>query len=226
MYLKKILCLANSRKHAGRCIAGIEITGGGFGDWIRPISARSSHELSEEERGYENGQDPKVLDVISVPLSSPHASVYQTENHIIDPNYYWTKRRTATWTEVLGAVETIEGPLWINGHSTSIGQNDRVPENVANTLDRSLYLIKPESLSIIVAVEGEAYGNPKRKLRAEFRHNNFDYTFAVTDPSTTAQYLGQANGTYQVGEVVLCVSLSEIHNDHYAYKLVATVILP
>lgn len=61
---KRIVCLANSRKHSGRCIAGKEVLAGAYGEWIRPLSARESAEVSEEERRYQNGSSPHVLDVI------------------------------------------------------------------------------------------------------------------------------------------------------------------
>ena len=42
----EIVCLANSRKISGRCIAGKIIS---EKRWIRPISSRDSEEISEED---------------------------------------------------------------------------------------------------------------------------------------------------------------------------------
>jgi hypothetical protein len=67
-YRKTIICLANSRKLTGRCVAGKEIIDNKIGAWIRPVSARPTGELSEEERRFPRGQDPKLLDVIKVPM--------------------------------------------------------------------------------------------------------------------------------------------------------------
>lgn len=100
-YVKKIVCLANSRKPpSGRCIAGKEVTENGYGSWIRPVSARPSAEVSEEERRYENGQDPRILDIINVPMINVAPSLHQTENHVIDSDYYWVKTGKLTWEEL------------------------------------------------------------------------------------------------------------------------------
>lgn len=98
-YVKTLLCLANSRKTTGRCIAGRELVNGRLGDWIRPVSGRENGELSEEERQFEDGRDPRVLDVIQVPMLEARPHAFQVENHLIDPDYYWALERTATWAE-------------------------------------------------------------------------------------------------------------------------------
>jgi hypothetical protein len=61
MYTKTILCLANSRKMSGRCIAGKEFDNGRLGAWLRPISARATEELSDDDRNYEDGEDPRTI---------------------------------------------------------------------------------------------------------------------------------------------------------------------
>lgn len=60
---KRIVCLANSRKLQGRCIAGRELVGGKPAAWIRPVSDREHEEVSECERQYQDGSDPRVLDM-------------------------------------------------------------------------------------------------------------------------------------------------------------------
>jgi hypothetical protein len=75
--VKRIVCLANSRKLNGRCLAGKEFGGTGVGAWVRPVGAREHGEVSEYERQYEDGSDPRVLDVIDVPLIGPQPKDFQ-----------------------------------------------------------------------------------------------------------------------------------------------------
>jgi hypothetical protein len=59
--MRRIVCLANSRKPDGRCVAGKLYAQGKFGAWLRPISARDGEELSEQERQISKGLEPTYL---------------------------------------------------------------------------------------------------------------------------------------------------------------------
>jgi hypothetical protein len=150
---KVIVCLANSRKHSGRCVAGKEVLAGGYGKWIRPVSARPSAEISEEERRYENGVLPKVLDIIRIPVIGATPQLYQSENHVIDAEYYWVKTDELSWIDVRQLVDK-PAPIWTNNDSTYYGLNDRVKVDIAAKLNNSLMLIDPEDLTIKVVTEG------------------------------------------------------------------------
>ena len=223
-YVKKVVCLANSRKHSGRCIAGKEVTENGYGAWIRPVSARPSAEVSEEERRYENGQDPTVLDIIDIPFIAPAPLLHQTENHIIDGDCYWAKRGKLPWGEMKRLVDKPE-TLWSNGDSTYYGLNDRVKLDVAVRMTGSLVLIQPTSPSIHVQTEGAEFGNPRRRVRASFGYRGTSYIMVVTDPVAERVFLGKTDGQYALDDAYICISLGEAHTDNYCYKLVASVII-
>src|SRR6266851_492506 len=79
-------------------------------------------------------------------------------------------------------------------------------------------------LKIEVLIEGAAFGNPGRKVRGEFSLNGVRYRLAVTDPIVESKYLAGNDGTYDVGNAILCISLGEPYKG-YAYKLIAGVIV-
>jgi hypothetical protein len=223
-YTKTIICVANSRKISGRCIAGKEIGRGKVGSWVRPVSERSTGELSEEDRRFQDGQDPKLLDVIRVPMVEPRPHGYQTENHLIDDRYYWTKEREASWDDLKSALDSASGPLWDNSSSSYSGLHDRVEEAVANGLGTSLRLIEVANLKIMVRVEGAEFGNGKRKIRGRFTIDGSEYWLAVTDPVIERKYLAGKDGEFNLGSAILCISLGEPYGG-YAYKLIAGVFL-
>jgi hypothetical protein len=222
-YVKTIICLANSRKISGRCVAGKEINGNGIGGWVRPVSARPTGELSEEERRFQDGQHPELLDVVHVPMVEPRPSGFQAENHLIDARYYWVKEREAAWAELEAAVDPVS-PLWDNRSSTYNGLHDRVDEASANQLGSSLRLIAVNDFSVSVGIEGAAFGNAKRKVRGRFSLEDEEYRLAVTDPVVERQLLACPDGVFTVGNAILCISLGEPW-DGYAYKLIAGIFV-
>ncbi len=220
--VKRMICLANSRKINGRCVAGIELAENRRVGWIRPVSAREHEEVSEYERQYEDGSDPRVLDVIDVPLLAAKPHGYQQENWLLDPKQYWVKVGRASWND-LGRLIDPAAPLWTDGHSTYNGRNDMIPLDRATGLTSSLRFVRVERLTLSVFKPGEAFGNPKRRVQGRFVHHGRGYRLWVTDPGYEREYLLKPDGDYEVGESLLTISLGEPHNDA-CYKLVAAII--
>ncbi|MCP4384036.1 MAG: hypothetical protein GY798_21945 [Hyphomicrobiales bacterium] len=221
---KRMICLANSRKLSGRCIAGVELADGEPQGWIRPVSSRKHEEVSEKEREYEDGSDPSVLDIIDVPLLEPRPHSYQAENWLLDPDWYWVKTGQADTATLQEAVSPAT-PLWVNGRSTYHGRNDEIPLDEAETLDSSLTLIFVDALEIAVFAPGEAFGDRKRRVQAKFEHAGAEYRLWVTDPRYERSFLAQPNGRYTHGASYLTISLGEPYLERNAvFKLVAAII--
>ena len=180
---KRMVCLANSRTLAGRCVAGRELADRRqAGGWLRPVSARPGQEVSEYERQYEDGSDPRVLDVVSVPLLEPCPQGWQTENWLLDPERYWRKEGTWSWFDLPALADPV-APLWIDGGHTYQGRNDRLPPEPAGPEAGSLRLIHAPRVELAVFSPGEAFGNRKRRVQGRFSHAGVEYALWVTDPA-------------------------------------------
>lgn len=220
--VKRIVCLANSRKLSGRCVAGKELSGGRPVGWIRPVSAREHEEVSEYERQYQDGSDPRVLDIMDVPLLEARPTGYQQENWLLDPEHYWVKAGRFAWSD-LPRLADPAAPLWVNGQSTYNGYNDKIPLAMAGELKSSLRLLRVDRLTLSVFKPGEAFGNPKRRVQGRFQHDGVEYRLWVTDPGYERTYLLRTDGDYEIGESFLTISLGEAYNDA-CYKLIAAII--
>lgn len=228
MNVKRMICLANSSKHKGRCVAGRELLqGSAGGGWIRPVSARTGEELSQSERCYANGQEPRLLDVVEVCLEQSQAHGCQKENWRIDARHKFKSVGRITWMELESFVENPE-TLWSNVQSTRNGRNDELPVAVADAMSSSLVLVKVPRLSLRVWAPNEAFGNPERRVQARFVYRNVPYALWVTDPVVCDEYLRRQNGEYLLMECCVTLSISapfsKDNGQTCCYKLVAAII--
>jgi hypothetical protein len=161
------------------------------------------------------------LDILDVSLQAAQPHNHHQENHVID-GARWIRRGATSWAALQPAVENPKS-LWVNGESSGKGTNDRVLEADAVVSPRSLYLIRPRDLRIVLV--HDSYKD-KYQTRAQFTHRNEDYCLSLTDPMASARFSPkQPDEETSIADALICVSLGEILHG-YAYKLVASVITP
>jgi hypothetical protein len=220
-FVERITCLANSRKITGRCVAGKRI---GDQSWLRPISERLGHEISEIDRRYPDGEMARVLDVIEIPCIEKLPCGHQSENVLIDDRFYWEKKGQASWQDILTLIDR-DADLWMNGHSAYYNLNNRIPEARIGMGGGSLRLIELDKIILHAGPKAPAFGNMKPIVRASFEYGGHEYKLDVTDPEYERACLKKGAGEYRLGAVIVCVSLTELY-DGYAYKLVSSIITP
>lgn len=220
MSLFEILCLANSRKHGGKCIAGLRTDGKG---WIRPV--KQDEPLSRRDCILEDGSEVEVLDVIKIDLIGPQPEIHQPENWLIGSKPWKLVSRPASAAH--------QGILWshIESGPTLLGNKaDRIHIKSFHEApaQASLTLVTPAQVewTITENIMG------RRQTRAVFKLGGTNYDLVVTDPKWENYLKGFSEGNYSsksIGlkpkqEFLLTISLGKpLHG--YCYKLVASVLL-
>lgn len=223
-YTKRLLCLANSWREGGRCIAGKISEGERTGEWIRPVRAAGTEAIVAPHLNYEDGAPVRILDIFDVHLIQPAPAGHQVENHVIEKSSLWRRVRQTTFEECRQFLDSQDRPLWPDAESTFHGINDKVPEaTVAQTTD-SLRLIQPASATFRVASETQYEGPPQTAVRATFDLAGSRYRLKITDPEASHKFESLGQGEHTVHAPLLCISLSGIFNG-FSYRLVAGVIL-
>lgn len=226
MELKSVVCLANSVKHGGNCVAGIELVDGWPADWVRPIGTDSGHGVSAQERELVGGGEPLPLDVICVALSGPAPWGHQGENWSLDPSVAWEK--TGTWAyDDLDDLADAPAALW-DTESSSVGSRDRVPVESLVSYGESIYLVRAEQPEVRVVRNPYSGGI---EVRASFGYADEHHLVKISDPVYKAWYHGEGPGSYELPEAYLTVSLAEPwsarpEGPQYSYIVAAAIIEP
>ena len=208
----KIICLANSYKHNGRCIAGID----GAGRWVRPVSSSQKRAIDKQTRIID-GSEPRILDVLEIPLHA-HGPVdgCQPENKLL---------KAGRWQKLIH-VKPEDLLRYCEDDSVVLHNNlDYVRASCFRMIPRygwkSLQLIHNEN----VIFEPDA--NNKARWRANFVNSNGTvFSLRVTDP-VTCERLEQGENISK--DCLLTVSMAagwspDKQTAKRCYKFVAGVI--
>lgn len=213
--LTRFVCLSNSFKEGGRCIAGIELDKdnkpvfiNGHRKWIRPICRTEHGEVPSHLV-----EHLKILDVVEIDITEkPEEINYQSENVFFIEN---SIRITATFNR--NNISILCDPkLLIFGT-----RGKAMSSEVVAHLSHSLMLIKTDKFEVISKIYNDNPNNPQ--IRLSFLFKNVTYDFPVTDPVFLYNYRSDENYLKNCNNLFLCISLTVPWKDWY-YKLVAGVI--
>ena len=200
MSSKTIICLANSRRYGGRCIAGKEVNpDGSYGEWVRPVTSEASEQIEESI-----GKNFNLLDIIKIPIKDKQNNEgHQKENWLVDDSREWQRVRIRDYDEAKKALD-LEPPQWmVEGTDSSKGVNDQFKGEA----ESSLCLIQVNNFT---AEKSEGY-------RAIFCFHSKKYDLRITDVKISDRY-------NKMNNVLLCISL--IGGGAVKTKLIAGVIIP
>lgn len=213
----KLVCLANSTKLGGRCVAGKQLIEGKVGPWIRPVSTPEGGSIVNPQY-YRTSAPIAVMDVIELEVVKrvPYLE-YQQENVLVKLSG-WKKDGEYRWDKLHEVVDS-PSPLWCGDGE----KNDRIKLEKAQKLRSSLRLIKVTEPDIFVQYDGF-----RNVLRTRFVYEDVEHNLAITDPMAKEKYLGRSGGIPKFSEAYYCVSIGEplklYDGVDHCFKMVAAVI--
>jgi hypothetical protein len=220
---KTLICLANSFRPGGSCVAGIELVNGQLGPWVRPISRDASRAISVQQETYADGSRLAVLDIVEIAFDGHQPEHHQSENWLISQDVPWKKVGQATRKQLLQAVLPAISPLWHPSESTYSGHNDKIQAGIAMLFDSSLALVQPDTA--ILEVSYNPFGK-KNEVWVGFTWAATPHKIKLTDGVQFDRFNTNVGDSHSLNDPLLCISLAEIWAAQgIASKLVAGLIL-
>jgi hypothetical protein len=218
------ICLANSRKRGGRCIAGIEINFDseqkkyslikteGRPVWLRPVSNTEHGEVDTDLV-----KNIFLNNIVELDATTDASAGYQSENIKFTLQSIKKAGKISVSKEVLDgfAEEDFEN---IFGNVGKAVHPDRIED-----LKRSIFFIKVENPSIHKQTNNYD-GKITVQHRMHFSFKGTDYDFSLTDPVFVAKYEADNEILKSVSDCYLTISLGVLHLGWYS-KLVAGVVV-
>ncbi len=206
------VCLANSNKEKGRCIAGIEIQDGkprlvdGKPKWIRPVCNTLHGEIPSHLVWY-----VKLLDIIEINVTAQVPEGFQSENNRFDTDSI----------QVIGSYPASSLPaLSFSTNDLIFGNNGRaVSDEEIISPAHSLMLVKITAFKIF---RNTYSGNRNSQVRMRFTYRDSEYDFPVTDPVFVDRYRLDKDILANKDSIYITVSLGILFEGLH-YKLVAAV---
>lgn len=214
MAIKRFVCLANSFKEGGRCLAGIELDNENKPvfernrpKWLRPVSNNEHGAVETALAAHLN-----ILDIVEFDmLDFTSLNTYQNENVTFVPGSL----------RVIGQFQKSDLEQICDDRFLLFGNRGKaIHKDKINSLDHSLLLIKPKEFEV---VERRYDDNEYPQQRLLFKFNEINYDLPITDPVFLRKFQADPSFVQDIEQIYVSMSVGVIHNDWYN-KLVAGII--
>ena len=212
----RFVCLANSFKEGGRCLAGVILNDNNSSilkdsniQWIRPVM--DSTYFGEVKT--ELASTIKVLDILEIEvLEYPNLDDYQSENALFVENTI----------QIVGKYDKDKLDVFCDSRSLIFGNKGKaISEDDIIEHNHSLMFIKINHLEIYQKTYND---KPKPQTRGIFTYYGNEYDLPITDPVFLKRYQFKPNFLIENKQIYLTLSIGIEHNAWY-YKLIACIIL-
>ena len=217
---KYFICLANSYKHGGRCIAGVEVVPQSNGRldivrhddgrprWIRPVSMSANGEIPNHlAESFKIFSLVKLSDVEPCPDKAHSEDVHCSRMEICP-------------FELSLNTDFLDQLIDTRHQAIFYYRGKAIPATIIDRLDYSLMLIHPEHACAYCDEERES-----SKYRMKFTYYGTNYDFPITDPVFLEQFKKKPDSYSDLNGAYLVISLG-LEFEGFHFKLVATVVIP
>ena len=207
----RIVCLANSYKEGGRCIAGVKVDEQGMPEkpvkWIRPVCQTTEGEIPTQLV-----QNICPLDIIEFEKTADAPKTFQTENVLFNE-----KSMQVTGKFSLDNLDELcdQRQFLLFGSKTKA-----VEQNESKKLNHSLTMIYTNHFKVY---EHYYEDRTRPQIRLRFSFDIFSYDFPVTDLFFLYNYQKNKQLLTDVEKIYLTLSLGRLH-EGWHYKLVACML--
>ena len=214
--VRYFICLANSYKRGGRCVAGIEVdcnnnpmlNNNGNPRWMRPIADTLYGEIPNHiANNIEMLSLVRIIDGLPCPKDAHRENLFYTKMEVC------SLRSPAN--------PALLNQLVDNVHQSIFGNRGKaVSADMASGLDYSLMFIHVQNAGAYIDENRE-----KSKNRMSFTYYGTDYDFPITDPIFLEEFKKAPELFADIPDVYLTLSLG-LEFEGWHHKLVAGVIIP
>ena len=208
----RIVCLANSYKEGGRCIAGVKLDERGLPEkpakWIRPVCPTAEGEIPVHLV-----QDIRPLDILEFEKTADVPKSFQTENVFFDEKSLQITGKFPQ--ERLEVICDQRQFLLFGSRAKAVEQSSE-----AKKLNHSLTMIHTSHFKVY---EQFYEDRARPQIRLRFSFDIFSYDFPVTDPVFLSNYQQNKQLLTDIEKLYLTLSLGRAH-EGWHYKLAACVL--